>query len=583
MSISRQDKIRGSLLGGAIGDALGYPVEFMSYSQIKSKFGENGITRFELNKDGVAEISDDTQMTLFTANGLLFGHTRGAMRGIMANPEDYIRDAYVEWWQAQTDNIDYTAWHSDWIREVKELHSKRAPGNTCMQALQAISFHENVSNNSKGCGGVMCIAPIPLFYNGMKDHDKSHLINYNQNVVDEIVRAAGETAKITHKHPLGWIPAALLAFIIDEMLDCEKSEMTSYRFALVVDNGIKLIKGKYPEQIKYILQLQYLLEKAARRAISPLSDEEAIRQIGEGWVADEALAIAVFCVMRYPNDFERAIIASVNHSGDSDSTGSITGNIIGALLGVSAIPTCYKEHLELKWLVEELADDLTLGIPVSEYADNYDTPEKMKWLDKYIESPSMDVVPIKNSYLVDRELGIYAGEYPGDKDDNMCQIKVTDPHSWSHFKYFYDLTVSGELNPYCQYLNSRQLYERFPIPDCGIPQGTSSIARLLDEIVYRCKGNSEDMKKGYEKSVKREYEKTYIHCWGGVGRTGTIVACYYAYRMKAQGNTIDEIYCKALDMLAESFSRCPKSKYRNSPENQLQRDFIKKFIANECM
>lgn len=153
MSISRQDKIRGSLLGGAIGDALGYPVEFMSYSQIKSKFGENGITRFELNKDGVAEISDDTQMTLFTANGLLFGHTRGAMRGIMANPEDYIRDAYVEWWQVQTDNIDYTAWHSDWIREVKELHSKRAPGNTCMQALQAISFHENVSNNSKGCGG----------------------------------------------------------------------------------------------------------------------------------------------------------------------------------------------------------------------------------------------------------------------------------------------------------------------------------------------------------------------------------------------------------------------------------------------
>ena len=94
--------------------------------------------------------------------------------------------------------------------------------------------------------------------------------------------------------------------------------------------------------------------------------------------------------MRYPNDFERAIIASVNHSGDSDSTGSITGNIIGALLGVSAIPTCYKEHLELKWLVEELADDLALGIPVSEYADNYDTPEKLRWIDKYIESPSMD-------------------------------------------------------------------------------------------------------------------------------------------------------------------------------------------------
>lgn len=79
MSISRQDKIRGSLLGGAIGDALGYPVEFMSYSQIKSKYGEEGITRFELDKNGVAEISDDTQMTLFTANGLLFGFTRAEL------------------------------------------------------------------------------------------------------------------------------------------------------------------------------------------------------------------------------------------------------------------------------------------------------------------------------------------------------------------------------------------------------------------------------------------------------------------------------------------------------------------------
>ena len=93
MSISRQDKIRGSLLGGAIGDALGYPVEFMSYSQIKSKYGEEGITRFELDKNGVAEISDDTQMTLFTVNGLLFGFTRAELDAPLANPEDYIRDS----------------------------------------------------------------------------------------------------------------------------------------------------------------------------------------------------------------------------------------------------------------------------------------------------------------------------------------------------------------------------------------------------------------------------------------------------------------------------------------------------------
>lgn len=137
------------------------------------------------------------------------------------------------------------------------------------------------------------------------------------------------------------------------------------------------------------------MEKAGRRAVSILPDEEGIRQIGEGWVAEETLAIAVFCVMRYPNDFERAIIASVNHSGDSDSTGAVTGNIIGSLLGETAIPSYYKEHLELKWLVEELADDIAIGMPVHTHDIREDTPEKQNWLYKYVQSPFVDVVPIK--------------------------------------------------------------------------------------------------------------------------------------------------------------------------------------------
>ena len=66
-----QDRIRGSLVGGAVGDALGYPVEFMSYAGIVRKYGDNGIVRYELDMNsGKALISDDTQMTLFTACGL---------------------------------------------------------------------------------------------------------------------------------------------------------------------------------------------------------------------------------------------------------------------------------------------------------------------------------------------------------------------------------------------------------------------------------------------------------------------------------------------------------------------------------
>ena len=66
-----QDRIRGSLIGGAVGDALGYPVEFMGGEQIVHHFGKRGITRFSLAHNNKAVVSDDTQMTLFTANGLL--------------------------------------------------------------------------------------------------------------------------------------------------------------------------------------------------------------------------------------------------------------------------------------------------------------------------------------------------------------------------------------------------------------------------------------------------------------------------------------------------------------------------------
>lgn len=92
-----RDSVRGSLIGGAAGDALGYAVEFDRYPEIIAKYGQPGITEYEL-VNGVAEISDDTQMTLFTANGMLMGLTRWYMRGIGAAPEYYVEYAYQDWY-----------------------------------------------------------------------------------------------------------------------------------------------------------------------------------------------------------------------------------------------------------------------------------------------------------------------------------------------------------------------------------------------------------------------------------------------------------------------------------------------------
>jgi ADP-ribosylglycohydrolase len=86
MKIAYRNKVLGSMIGGAVGDALGYPVEFMSYGQIVNKYGPDGITRYALNAKGEAEISDDTQMALFTANGVLFTFTRYADNEVILAP-----------------------------------------------------------------------------------------------------------------------------------------------------------------------------------------------------------------------------------------------------------------------------------------------------------------------------------------------------------------------------------------------------------------------------------------------------------------------------------------------------------------
>lgn len=129
------DKFRGCLLAGAAGDALGFEVEFLSEEAIFERFGEAGITEYYLHR-GVAEISDDTQMTLFTATGLLLGTTRGMNRGIMGSYESYIHLCYKDWLRTQTDMFPLpNGYHYSWLVNISQMFSRRAPGNTCMSAL----------------------------------------------------------------------------------------------------------------------------------------------------------------------------------------------------------------------------------------------------------------------------------------------------------------------------------------------------------------------------------------------------------------------------------------------------------------
>ena len=130
-----------------------------------------------------------------------------------------------------------------------------------------------------------------------------------------------------------------------------------------------------------------LIDRAVALANKNLDDLEAIRELGQGWVAEETLAIAIYCSLKYSDDFDKAIIASVNHSGDSDSTGSVTGNIMGAYLGYKSIPQKYIRNLELVNVIMEIADDLYNDCKITEYGSYHDEIWEQKYIKKtYVPS-----------------------------------------------------------------------------------------------------------------------------------------------------------------------------------------------------
>lgn len=354
-----KNKIRGSLIGGAIGDALGYPVEFMDEEQIFKKYGNMGIEHYDVDRSsGLAVISDDTQMTLFTANALLFGMHRQRARGISGDPRHYALHAYLGWLHTQQfpyskeNRIpdDWCGWASYLLQDVPELYVRRAPGMTCLDGLRCrkekVDNNIHVSdyiadkiNNSKGCGGVMRIAPLGL------------AIGFWE--MDRLDMEGAQLAAITHTHPLGYMPAAVLTHILNKLVYSE-GETDLKSIIIEAENFANNLFAETP----FISELTDIINKAITLSENNNSDIANISKLGDGWVAEEALAISLYCSLKYKDDFSKAIIASVNHKGDSDSTGAITGNIMGALLGYDKIERKWISSLEMRDLILQIADNL---------------------------------------------------------------------------------------------------------------------------------------------------------------------------------------------------------------------------------
>lgn len=328
-------QFRGCILGGAVGDALGWPVEFLSLNDIQRKYGPNGIEDLQLNHKGESEITDDTQMTLFTAEGILRSDTLNAMN-MESDPVQEVFEAYERWLMTQGFHHDSSSREhsSSWLLDDKRLHANRAPGNTCISALKGgvLGTRTKKINNSKGCGGIMRVSPGGLFYRK-----------------EEAFVLGADFAAITHSHPSGYLSAGALSFFIA----CLVEGMGMDEAVLLTMRELGNYKG-HEECLE-------ILVKAVKLSAEDMDDLLAIPLIGEGWVGEETLAIAVYAALKYRNDFEKALLVSVNHDGDSDSTGAVTGNILGAYLGIGAIPERWLERLELRDVLYQTADDLFTG------------------------------------------------------------------------------------------------------------------------------------------------------------------------------------------------------------------------------
>lgn len=320
-----RSRLVGCLLGGATGDALGAPVEFLSHCDILARYGPEGIRDFDSAYGRVGAITDDTQMTLFTAEGLIQWRLSAWRRG----DTDRVRAlaaAYRQWLTTQSRLTPADQTDASWLAAEPGLYQRRAPGLTCLGELEEqarLGSARFAHNDSKGCGGVMRVAPIGL-------------------VLDDPFDAACDAARLTHGHRLGWASAGAFAVIIARLR--------------LGDSLLRAVATARQRVLSHP-QLTRILDRAVAFSTCEVSSDQALRELGEGWVAEEALAIALYCALR-SDRFADAVRLAANHNGDSDSTASMVGQIHGVRKGVDAIPESWRSRVEFSPLITQMAHDL---------------------------------------------------------------------------------------------------------------------------------------------------------------------------------------------------------------------------------
>ncbi|MBK5275547.1 MAG: ADP-ribosylglycohydrolase family protein [Desulfuromonadales bacterium] len=346
MDRNKREHFSGCLLCGAAGDALGQPVEFKDREEITGEYGPDGILEMVPGEEGLYKITDDTQMTLFTAEGLLRAWTTARQSGGVPDFAGAVRHSYLCWLktQGETPAISYPGTCCDgWLLAVEGMHRRRAPGATCLSALREGTLSDNgiVNNTSKGCGGVMRAAPVGLLAARINTGNSA-------GTARKAFEIGCATAALTHGHPSGYYPAGVLAAVIATIINGGSIEEGIYISLGLLDGRIGSMETI--AAIRSALDL-WQLDRFKQ-------SYNSVESLGVGWTGEEAVSIGLYCALAAGEDLVRGLRMAVNHSGDSDSTGAITGNILGALLGEQAIPHDWLNQLELVDVIRQVGNDL---------------------------------------------------------------------------------------------------------------------------------------------------------------------------------------------------------------------------------
>lgn len=321
-------KASGVMFGLAYGDALGKPTEFLTYEKALQRFGPKGPRAL---RGEPALVTDDTQMTLAVADALLDVLPVGPWSA--ASLEAPLRSRYLAW--------------------AKSPENNRAPGMTCLRAIGRLAeggpWVTATEAGSKGCGANMRVAPIGLVP-GLTDAGRA--------------AAAQFQAALTHGHPTALAASDLTAFAVywlaggmppGELLDALRRRCVEQREIYHITWLGELWERRLaPDPNKFIARgwdecLAALNVVAdALGPADPAAAFDPCLATGAGWIAEEALATALFCFLLWTDSPVDMLGRAAATSGDSDSIASIAGAFAGAAFGFEAWPAAWADQIEYR-------------------------------------------------------------------------------------------------------------------------------------------------------------------------------------------------------------------------------------------